>query len=340
MLDTLGAKGAELKVLIFVMAAAWVQAQTPPAIPPAPAGFDHSAAATRKAADNLLWYQMLGGVADIDIVQYTGLPPAKIPNPTGQGAGNPVIVTAYTFLLKKLDRTKNHPFLIYSHGGVHANFNTSSAHIVRELVEQGYCVIAPDYRGSTGYGRGYYELIDFGGREVDDVYRGRQWMLDTHAFLDPQRVGLIGWSHGGLITLMNLFEDGGEFAAGYAGIPVSDLVARMGYKNETYRRLYSAPYHIGKTAEENVGEYLKRSPVEHAAKLRTPLLIHTNTNDEDVNVLEVRRLITALKAEGKQFEYKIYEDAPGGHAFNRIDTPLARESRKEAYAFLAKYLKP
>ena len=80
--------------------------------------------------------------------------------------------------------------------------------------------------------------------------------------------------------------------------------------------------------------------MEHAAKLRTPLLIHTNTIDEDVNVLEVRRLISALKAEGKQFEYKIYEAAPGGHSFNRIDTPLARESRKEIYAFLAKYLKP
>jgi len=320
--------------------AAWAQVQSPAPAPSATAGFDHSAAALRKASDNLMWYQMLGGVADVDIVQYTSLPPARIPNPTAQGAGNPIIVTAYTFLPKKLDRAKKQPFLIYSHGGVHANFNTNSAHIVRELIEQGYCVIAPDYRGSTGYGRNYYELIDYGGREVDDVYRARQWMLDTYSFLDPQRVGLIGWSHGGLITLMNLFEHGGDFAAGYAGVPVSDLVARMGYKSESYRRLYSAPYHIGKSAEENVGEYLKRSPVEHAAKLRTPLLIHTNTNDEDVNVLEVRRLITALKAEGKQFEYKIYQDAPGGHAFNRVDTPLARESRKEIYAFLAKYLKP
>ena len=331
---------ASSRVLLFAVAAAWAHAQPPPPAPPATAGFDHSAASTRKAADNLMWYQMLGGVADIDIVQYTGLPPTRIPNLTAQGAGNPVIVTAYTFLPKKLDRTKKQPFLIYSHGGVHANFNTSSAHIVRELIEQGYPVIAPDYRGSTGYGRGYYELIDYGGREVDDVYRARQWMLDTYSFLDPQRVGLIGWSHGGLITLMNLFEHGGDFAVGYAGVPVSDLVARMGYKTESYRRLFSASYHIGKTAEENVGEYLKRSPMEHAAKLRTPLLIHTNTNDEDVNVLEVRRLITALKAEGKQFEYKIYEDAPGGHAFNRIDTPLARESRKEVYAFLARYLKP
>ena len=75
-------------------------------------------------------------------------------------------------------------------------------------------------------------------------------------------------------------------------------------------------------------------------KLQTPLLVHTTTNDRDVNVVEVQHLIAALKAAGKNFEYKVYEDAPGGHSFNRIDTPLARESRQEIYRFLAKYLKP
>ena len=87
-------------------------------------------------------------------------------------------------------------------------------------------------------------------------------------------------------------------------------------------------------------EYRKRSPVFHAKELQTPLLIHTNTNDEDVNVLEVEHLIEALKAEGKKFEYKIYQDAPGGHYFNRIDTKAAKESRKEIWRFLAGYLKP
>jgi hypothetical protein len=63
---------------------------------------------------------------------------------------------------------------------------------------------------------------------------------------------------------------------------------------------------------------------------------------EDVNVLEVERLIQALKAAGKQdlFQYKKYQNAPGGHSFNRLDTKLARESRKEVYQFLAKYLNP
>lgn len=56
-------------------------------------------------------------------------------------------------------------------------------------------------------------------------------------------------------------------------------------------------------------------------------------------VLEVEHLIDSLKAAGKKFEYKIYDDAPGGHDFNRIDTPLARESRREVLAFLARYVK-
>ena len=70
------------------------------------------------------------------------------------------------------------------------------------------------------------------------------------------------------------------------------------------------------------------------------MLIHSTTNDEDVNVLEVEHLIQALKAAGKSFEHKIYPDAPGGHQFNRLDTKFARDSRAEAYRFLAKYLTP
>ncbi len=226
------------------------------------------------------------------------------------------------------------------HGGVHANFETSSVHIVRELIEQGYSIISSDYRGSTGYGRSFYEQIDYGGREVEDVFAGRDWMLENYSFLDPSRVGIIGWSHGGLITLMNIFQHPESYAVAYAGVPVSDLVARMGYQTESYRGLYSAPYHIGKTVREDIQEYRRRSPVHWADKLQTPLLIHTNTNDEDVNVLEVEHLIDALKAAGKKFEYKIYKNAPGGHVFNRLDTKLAKESRAEVYRFLAQYLHP
>jgi dipeptidyl aminopeptidase/acylaminoacyl peptidase len=293
-----------------------------------------------KRIDDLMWRLSLDDIAAIDKIEYTSLPPARIPNPNAPGAGNPLIIRAYTFIPKNLDRSRKQPLIVFCHQGVHANEDTRDAHVFRELLEQGYSIVSADYRGSTGYGRGFYEQIDYGGREVDDVYLAGQWMLDNYPFLDPKRVGIVGWSHGGLITLMNIFAHPQAYAAAYAGVPVSDLVARMGYEPPGYQSLYSAPYHIGKTVREDVMEYRRRSPVFHAKELNTPLLIHTNTNDEDVNVLEVQHLIEALKAEGKKFDYKIYDDAPGGHYFNRIDTKAARESRREIWRFPAQYLKP
>ncbi|HLH18753.1 MAG TPA: alpha/beta fold hydrolase, partial [Bryobacteraceae bacterium] len=281
-----------------------------------------------KAVDDLMWYFKLGDIAEIDKVEYTSLPPAHVANPRLPGATNPLIIRAYTFIPKNLDRGRPQPLIVFAHQGVHANEDTRDAHVFRELLQQGYSIIAPDYRGSTGYGRGFYEQIDYGGREVDDVYLGMKWMLETYSFLDPKRVGIIGWSHGGLITLMNIFQHPEAYAVAYAGVPASDLVARMGYEPPSYAALYSAPYHIGRTVREDIAEYRKRSPVTHAKELQTPLLIHTTTNDEDVNYLEVEHLIQALKAEGKKFEYKVYDNAPGGHYFNRLDTKLAKDSRR------------
>jgi acetyl esterase/lipase len=67
--------------------------------------------------------------------------------------------------------------------------------------------------------------------------------------------------------------------------------------------------------------------------------IHGNVSDEDVNVIEVEHLVQALKAAGKDFEHEIY-DLPGGHSFDRLDTPEAWKVRREIYRFLARHLKP
>jgi len=302
----------------------------------------HQIDVLQRQVDDLMFFHRLGDIADIDIVRLTGPALRYEPNPTAQGAGNPFRFYAYVFVPKDLDRTRKQPLIVFPHGGVHANFTTGSTNVLREMLAQGYTVIAPEYRGSTGYGRGTYEAIDYGGLEIEDSYASRTFMLENYAFLDPGRVGIVGWSHGGLHALMNIFAHPDGYAAAYAGVPVSDLIARMGYKSDGYRALYSAPYHIGKTADEDVAEYRRRSPAWNADRYQgTPLLIHTNTNDEDVNVLEVEHLIKSLKAKGKTgFEYKIYQDAPGGHSFNRLDTKLAKESRREIWVFLAKYLKP
>ncbi|MDH7605636.1 MAG: prolyl oligopeptidase family serine peptidase [Melioribacter sp.] len=301
---------------------------------------EHRIDILEKNIDDILWFHRLSDVAIVDKVFLTGPPLAKEKNPTSQGAGNPVKFWSYVFIPKEVDYSKKYPLIVFPHGGVHASFTTYYTHIIRELIYQKYIVVAADYRGSTGYGKSFYEKIDYGGLEIEDVDASRKFMIENYEFVDSNRVGIIGWSHGGLIALMCVFNHPDNYKVCFAGVPVSDLIARMGYKDDEYRKLFSADYHIGKTAEEDVNEYKRRSPAWNADKLKTPLLIHTNTNDEDVNVLEVDHLIKSLKAANKKFEYEIFKDLPGGHSFDRLDTKLAREIRIKIYKFLDKYLNP
>lgn len=302
---------------------------------------DHRLDVLEKAVDDLLWFQRLGDVAFIDKVRHVGPPRWKIRNPKAMGANNPVKFYSYVFIPRKIDTNQKSPLMVFPHGGVHSNFSTYYIHIVRELIAQGYVVVAPEYRGSTGYGRGMYETIDYGGLENADTHAARNYMLENYDFIDKGRVGIFGWSHGGLITLMNIFDYPEDYKAAFAGVPVSDLIARMGYATDAYRKLYSADYHIGKTAREDIGEYRRRSPAWNTHKFKgTPLLVHTNTIDDDVYVLEVEHLIKSLKATGKKFDYQIFQDAPGGHSFDRLDTRMAKKIRLKIYAHLARHLKP
>lgn len=296
--------------------------------------------ALQKAVDDLAWYNRVGDVAFVDKVYITGPPvdESRVKNPTAMGARNPVKFYSYVFIPKNCDPDRKYPLIVFPHGGVHGDFTTYHAHIIRELMAQQYIVIAPEYRGSTGYGKDFYEKIDYGGLENDDVNASRNYMVRNYDMVDSSKVGIIGWSHGGMIALMCVFAHPEYYNVCFAGVPVSDLVARMGYSDDEYRKLFSADYHIGKDARENILEYKKRSPAWNANKLKTPLLIHTNTTDDDVNVLEVEHLIKSLKAEGKQFSYEIFKDVEGGHSFDRIDTKIAKEIRLKIYSFLDQYI--
>ena len=91
-----------------------------------------------KHVDDLMWRELLSDIAEVDKVAYTSLPPQHVANPKAPGATNPLIIHAYTFIPKNLDRSRPHsmPSIVLVHGGVHANFDTGEAHIIRELVGQ------------------------------------------------------------------------------------------------------------------------------------------------------------------------------------------------------------
>ena len=325
--------------LALLAAAGTLAAQTPPDLAKAleshDRGTDRGFEDVQRQLDDVLWYDRLGDVANMDKFEIASSKPRREKNPTDVNAGNAIIFPVYVFWPKNLKGKA--PMLVFAHGGVHGRLTVNYAHIFREAIEQGYVVVSPEYRGSIGHGSDLYNQIDYGGAEIDDTHDARNWAVENLPFVDRSRVGIFGWSHGGYHTLMNIFQWPDDYKVAYAGVPVSDLVARLGYTGQGYRDTFEE--FIGKSLEDNVMEYRHRSPVYHVEKLKTPLLIHTTTNDEDVNVLEVEHLIAALKAAGKQFEYKVYQNAPGAHRFNRIDTALAKESRREMWAFLARYLK-
>src|SRR5438445_267705 len=77
----------------------------------------------------------------------------------------------------------------------------------------GYVVIAPDDRGSIGYGKPFYDAIDYGGTEVDDVVTAVDVLKTKYPQVDPDRIGIIGWSHGGMITLLAIFRHPTTFKA-------------------------------------------------------------------------------------------------------------------------------
>ena len=312
-------------------------------------GLVHTFDSWMKQIDDINWNFKIDDIADWEKVSFPGSPPSEysfkiIENMGGEFAAkhepdDHIVIYAYIFYPKNLDKSKKYPLMVLIHGGIHGHFGSSSADIIRDLIKQGYIVVAPDYRGSIGYGAVYYHLIDYGGLEIDDSHASRDWMLENCPYIDPTRIGIMGYSHGGFHTLHNIFRYPKDYTAAYAGVPVSDLFSRLSFRwrgsPETMGRNYG-----GKSPREDIEAYRWRSPAWNADKLEIPLLIHTNTNDRDVPVIEVESLIAHLKAAGKDFEYKIYQNIPGGHGFERLNTPIAHEARTKAYRFLAKYLKP
>ena len=253
--------------------------------------------------------------------------------------------------------TKNpagHAALVWVHGGVHSSWGLGMWPFVREAVQKGYVVITPNYRGSTGYGNDFHRKIDYGGMEVDDVYSSIDY-LKTQSYVDMDRLGMMGWSHGGFITSLNLTREGQPFRAGVAMVPVTNLIFRLSDHGPGYQRDYAAEEGIKGLPFENVPEYIRRSPTFHFDKLNVPLLAHVATNDCDVYFRENQQFIYTLRALKPDLsETKIYVNPPQGgggcgHTFNRRvnassterdDTPEQIDSWNRVWTFFEWNLRP
>jgi dipeptidyl aminopeptidase/acylaminoacyl peptidase len=235
---------------------------------------------------------------------------------------------------------------------------------VKEAVQRGYVVLTPDYRGSTGYGDAWEKLIDYGGKEVDDVISSVDY-LKTLPYVDSTRLGIMGWSHGGFITAHTLFRDDNPFRAGAAIVPVTNLIFRLSDHGPGYQRSYAAEEGIqGLPFEAKCGpkqdhtcqeEYIKRSPVFQVDNLKVPILVHVATNDCDVFFREDQQMVYTLRALKPDLaETKIYVNPPPGaggcgHTFSRRvkndamerdDSPEQIDSWNRTWTFFEWNLRP
>jgi dipeptidyl aminopeptidase/acylaminoacyl peptidase len=220
---------------------------------------------------------------------------------------------------------------------------------VREATSQGYVVIAPEYRGSIGYGKAFYDAIDYGGAEVDDVVTAVDVLIERVPAVDPTRIGIIGWSHGGMIALLAVFRNPFTFSAAAAIVPVANLFDRLALKGiERQRRAIDPQNRFGGSPFERPETYRERSPVFHVDRLEVPLLVHIAGNDDDVTIEEGMQLIDALRTKQPRLaSTKVYDYPAGRHLFDRqvepgtwrpMNTPEQRDSWSRVWKFFHSHL--
>src|SRR6266850_696629 len=200
-------------------------------------------------------------------------------------------VPAFVFQPLKLRGTKGHPAIVWVHENIRGHLYEHYIPYIREATAKGYVVIAPDYRGSIGYGKAFYDAIDYGGSEVDDVVTAFEVLKSKYPQVDPSRIGIIGWSHGGMITLLSILRNPALFKAAVAMVPVTNLFQRLAWKGvERQHQAIDPQNRYGGLPHERQDIYKDRSPLYQVDK---PQLAET----------------------------MIYDSPPGGHAFDRRVDP-------------------
>jgi dipeptidyl aminopeptidase/acylaminoacyl peptidase len=243
-------------------------------------------------------------------------------------------VPAALIVNKNLDKSTKHPAIIWIHGSG-ADQNYLAWHpgsyrmyygICEYFAQQGYVVLTPDYRGSSGYSREWTvgAFKDQGGGESDDVNAGADY-LKTLSYVDPDRIGVWGLSYGGFMTLQSVIRAPKLFAAAIDVAGVGEWETQS--FNGTSPRL-------GGTIVTDPEMFDRADSVRHLDKIERPLMILQGTNDTNVPLWETLKVVDQLEKLGKPFDMAFY---PGEIHFFRREFVL-RDAWRRSDAFFYKYL--
>ncbi len=245
-------------------------------------------------------------------------------------------IPAYLALPRGL-APKNLPTVILPHGGPWSRDRWGYDSITQFLTNRGYAVLSPNFRGSTGYGK---KFLDAGNREwagkmQDDVTWGVKYLI-SRGIADPKRIGIMGASYGGYTALAGVAFTPELYAAAVSINGQNDLISLLESMPPTMEseriRVYKR---VGDpTTPEGRAQLIRQSPLTHADKIKTPLLIVQGANDVRVKKSQADQIVISLRDRGFPVEYIVAPDE--GHGFARRVNIMAAMTMTEK--FLAKYL--
>jgi dipeptidyl aminopeptidase/acylaminoacyl peptidase len=232
---------------------------------------------------------------------------------------------------------KDLPCIVNPHGGPWARDLWGFNPEVQFLANRGYCVLQMNFRGSTGYGRKFWEASfgQWGLKMQDDITDGVNWLV-KQGIADPKRVGIYGASYGGYATLAGVAFTPDLYAAAVNYVGVSNMFTFMN-TIPPYWKPFLPKFHEMVGHPERDKERLTRtSPALNADKIKTPLMVVQGARDPRVNKAESDQMVAALKARGVEVPYIVKDNE--GHGFRN------EENQYEFYGameqFLGKHLKP
>ena len=268
-----------------------------------------------------LTHSLVGGVRAEDMVE-----PQLVHYPSKDGKWT---ISAFVYVPYNLPRNPEHPAIVYVHGGPTAQTMNTFNRFVQFMVNQGYFVIAPNYRGSTGYGKEFQQanLFDMGGGDLQDVLASAEWIKQT-GYIDPKKVILMGGSYGGYLTMMGVTKAPEVWAAGVPIVPFVNWFTEI--QNEDPVLQQSDLATMGDLVK-NKALYEDRSPINFVDQIKAPLYLLAGGNDPRCPKTEAQQVVDAVKKRGGVAEYKVYENE--GHGFSKVENQI------DAYKRVSDFLK-
>ena len=247
-------------------------------------------------------------------------------------------LTIHGYLTLPVGReAKNLACIVNPHGGPWVRDIWGYKPEVQFLANRGYCVLQMNFRGSTGYGRQFWEASfgQWGLKMQDDITDGAQWLI-KEGVADPKRLAIYGASYGGYATLAGVTFTPDLYAAAVNYVGVSNLFTFMNTIPPYWRPLLPKLHDMVGHPEKDKARLTATSPALNADRIKTPLFVVQGARDPRVNKAESDQMVEALRSRGIDVPYMVKDNE--GHGFSNEENQFEFYDAMEA--FLAKYLKP